>query len=154
MAETRLTLQRTHSLGGNTFGKLFADGSFLCYTVEDEVREQIGIPVADWKIKAVTAIPSTAFVGRPYKITLENSPRFGPDTITVHDVLGYVGIRMHGGGTHEDSEGCPLLGMAINDHGIVGGTSRPAVRMAKDVIRTALKNGPVTLEIVNEVTQT
>lgn len=150
----KLTIQRTHSLGGNTFGKLFADGSFLCYTVEDEVREQIGVPVSEWKIKAVTAIPSTAFVGKPYRITLENSPRFGPDTITVHDVPGFVGVRIHGGNTNEDSEGCPLLGMAINDHGIVGGTSRPAVRMAKDVIRAALEKEAVTLEIVNEVTPT
>jgi len=142
----RLTLQRTHSNGPATFGKLFADGVFLCYVLEDEVREVIGRPVSEWKIKAETAIPSTAFVGYEYRVTLEHSPRFGPDTLTVQNVPGFVGVRMHAGNDAGDTEGCPLLGMAINEAGIVGGTSRPAVQAVKDLVRKA---GSASLEIVS-----
>jgi hypothetical protein len=147
---TQFTLQRTHSKGPATFGKLFADGVFVCYTLEDEVREQHGRPVSDWKIKAATAIPSTAHTGKSYLLTLEHSPRFGPDTLTVPQVPGFVGVRMHAGNTPADTEGCPLLGMAINDVGIVGGTSRPAVQAVKALVQAAIAAGRVcTLEVNN-----
>lgn len=147
-----LTLQRTHTIGPRTFGKLFADERYLCHTLEDEIREQAGQPVADWKIKGATAIPSTGFVGTPYLVTLERSPRFGPDTLTVNDVPGFLGVRMHAGNTEADTEGCPLLGMAINDGGIVGGTSRPAVDLVRSVVRLATQQGEsVWLDVVNPV---
>lgn len=137
-----LILKRTASEGPRTFGDLYADdGHRLCHTLEDEVREVIGQPVSEWKIKAATAIPSTLYVGQPYRVTLEHSPRFGPDTLTIHDVPGFTGVRMHAGNTEDDTEGCPLLGMAINAGGIVGGTSRPAVQLVKEVVRQAIARG-------------
>ena len=146
---SKFTLQRTHSKGPATFGKLYADGVFVCYTLEDEIREQSG-PVADWKIKTATAIPSTLHTGKPYPLTMELSNRFGPDTLTVRDVPGFVGVRMHAGNTPADTEGCPLLGMAINDVGIVGGTSRPAVQAVKALVQAAIKAGRAcTLEVIN-----
>lgn len=148
----KLTLQRTHATGPRTFGKLFADGVHLCFTLEDEVREQAGVPVATWKIHGETAIPSTSYVGHPYRVTLENSPHFGVDTLTVNEVPGFVGVRMHAGNTEADTEGCLLLGMAISDSGIVGGTSRPAVTLVKGAVMHELDNGGfVELEIVNIV---
>ena len=142
----KLTLQRT-SVAGHpmTFGKLFADGQFLVYTLEDEVREVQGQPVASWKIKGQTAIPSGE-----YRITLEHSPRFGPNTLTVHDVPGFVGVRIHAGNTVADTEGCPLLGMAVNAHGIVGGTSSPAVKLVKQLVGAAIARGELVLmDVVN-----
>lgn len=142
-----LTLQRTTPAGRpRTFGKLLAeDGHRLCYTLEDEVRELPGQPVATWKVKGATAIPA----GR-YRVSLEHSPRFGPDTLTVHDVPGFVGVRMHAGNTEQDTEGCPLLGMEVNPHGIVGGTSRPAVALIKHLVRAAAGRGEaVFLDVVN-----
>ena len=146
-----LTLQRTHAHGAATFGKLFADGVFLCYTLEDLVREVPGQSVAAWKVHGATAIPATP-PGEPYRITLAHSMRFGLDTITVCDVPGFTYIRMHGGNTANDTEGCPLLGMAINEQGIVGGTSRPAVKLAQTAVQQALARGEsVWLEVLNEV---
>jgi hypothetical protein len=147
----RLLLQRTHTVGPRTFGKLFADGVFLCYTLEDEVRESAGVPVAAWKIKGHTAIPSTSYAERPYRVTLEQSPRFGPDTITVHDVPGFQFIRMHAGNDEGDTEGCPLLGTAISDAGIRGGTSRPAVKLAREAVRQGIREGGVWLDVANIV---
>ena len=147
----KLTLQRTHTNGPATFGRLLADNTVLCYTLEDEVREQPGVPVSEWKIKGATAIPSTDWVGGvPYRITLENSPRFGPDTLTVNGVRGFDGVRMHAGNSPEDTEGCPLLGGAITDTGIAGGTSRAAVQLVKHVVQQAVEAGEaVWMDVVN-----
>lgn len=142
-----LTLQRTTPPGApRTFGKLLAeDGHRLCYTLEDEVRELPGVPVASWKVKGATAIPT----GR-YHVTLEHSPRFGPDTLTLQNVPGFVGVRMHAGNTEADTEGCPLLGMEVNPHGILGGTSRPAVALVKHLVQQAINGGEqVVLDVVN-----
>ena len=142
-----LTLQRTHANGPATFGKLFADGEFLCYVLEDEVREVPGEPVASWKIHGATAIPSGS-----YLVTLETSPRFGPDTLTVNQVPGFIGVRMHAGNAPKDTEGCPLLGLAITDTGIAGGTSRPAVDLVKHAVKQAWDRGDqVWMAVVNEV---
>ncbi len=93
----KLTLQRTHGNQTTTWGKLFADGKFVCYTLEDLVREVAGQPVDVWKVKGATAIPSTSFVGSAYVVTLEKSPRFGVNTLTINSVPGFLGVRMHAG---------------------------------------------------------
>lgn len=150
-----ITLQRTHEnkAGEATFGKIYADGAFVCYSLEDKVRETEQ-SVAAWKIKGRTAIPSTdhpSLDDMPgYRVTLEHSPRFGPETLTLSAVPGYSFVRMHAGNSDEDTEGCPLLGMAINDEGIVGGTSRSAVTLLKDIVEQAIRDGKqVWLEIHN-----
>ena len=142
----KMTLQRTSDAGQPmTFGKLFADGKYVCYTLEDEVREIEGQPVSDWKIHGATAIPAGE-----YRITLEQSARFGPNTLTVNNVPGFSGVRMHAGNTVADTEGCPLLGIAINAQGIVGGTSGPAVKLVKQVVGDAIARGEVVLmDVVN-----
>lgn len=140
-----LILQRRSSVGGATIGELMLDGIRICYTLEDEIREVDGQPVSEWKIKGQTAIPS----GR-YRITLEDSPRFGADTLTVNDVPGFVGVRMHGGNTHENTEGCPLLGYQVTSTTIVGGTSGPAVKEVKAMVKEAIEAGlEVWLDINN-----
>lgn len=136
----RLVLQRDRLLPKRTFGRLIADGTELCKTLEDAVREIPGESVAAWKIKGETAIPTGE-----YRITLENSPRFGPQTLTVNDVPGFVGVRMHAGNTEADTEGCPLLGFELTDSGIKGGTSRAAVDLVRRVVIDAIARGEVVL---------
>lgn len=141
-----LTLERYKKVTGRTFGKLYADGQWLeVYTLEDEVREVPGQPVSAWKVPGKTAIPKGV-----YRITLENSPRFGPGTLTVNAVMGFVGVRMHAGNTEADTEGCPLLGFQVNDSGIVGGTSRGAVALVKRIVQDAIDRGEiVTMEVLD-----
>lgn len=141
----KITVLRQPSAQSSTVGKLSVDGVFACYTMEDQIREVPGQPVDAWKIKGETAIPA----GR-YVVTLEDSPHFGPATLTINQVPGYECIRMHAGNTSADTEGCLLLGMAATDHTLVGGTSRPAVTLVKGMVQTALNAGePVTIEIFN-----
>jgi hypothetical protein len=141
----KLTLQRRESKGGATIGKLAIDGMFACHTLEDEVREIEGKSVSQWKIKGATAIPAGS-----YRVTLEDSMRFGPDTLSLSNVPGFLYIRMHAGNTSADTEGCLLLGMQSTETTLVGGTSRPAVALVKSLVRAAIARGAVvTVEISN-----
>lgn len=139
---------RSEPSGPNfTLGSLYVDGVYACRTLEDIVREVPGVEVSEWKVKGATAIPAGV-----YKVTLENSPRFGPETLTVHNVPGFSHIRMHAGNTQNDTEGCPLLGMQAGPHGIVGGTSKPAVLLVRNLVRAALARGePVSLTVERSV---
>jgi len=143
----KLTLNRRPSVGGATIGELLEDGARICYTLEDEIREVVGSPVGNWKIHGATAIPAGL-----YRVTLEDSPRFGPGTLTINGVPGFSGVRMHGGNTAEDTEGCPLLGLRVTETTIVGGTSRPAVALVQQRVRAALASGQqVWIDICNPV---
>ena len=141
----KLTLQRRESKGGATIGKLFIDGVYACCTLEDEIREVKGQPVESWKVHGKTAIPAG-----DYLVTLEDSGRFGPDTLTINNVPGFKYIRMHAGNTSADTEGCPLLGMQATETTLIGGTSRPAVALVKgEVMRAITRGEKVTIEVRN-----
>lgn len=141
----KITLLRREPIGGATIGKLYIDGLFACHTLEDEVREVEGQPVDMWKIKGVTAIPKGI-----YAVTLEDSMHFGPETLSLNTVPGFLYIRMHAGNTSGDTEGCILLGMQATEKTLVGGTSRPAVELVKNAVRIALRQKQaVTIDISN-----
>lgn len=143
----KLTLNRRPSLGGATIGELLENGTRICFTLEDEIREIPGLPVGNWKVKGATAIPAGE-----YRVTLEDSPRFGPDTLTINSVPGFTGVRMHGGNTAADTEGCPLLGLRVTATSIEGGSSRPAVSLVTQRVRAALASGEqVWIDINNPV---
>ncbi len=143
----KLTLNRRPSIGGATIGELLEDGVRLCWTLEDEIRERVGEPVANWKIRGATAIPAGE-----YRVTLEHSPRFGPDTLTINNVPGFTGVRMHAGNTSDQTDGCPLLGLRVTETSIVGGTSAPAVALVKARVRAALAAGQHVLLTINNPT--
>ena len=137
-----LTMFREPSQGGATLSKLFNGLEFVCDVLEDEVRELPGVPVSDWKIHGVTAIPAGI-----YKISLEMSNRFGPATITLHDVPGYKYIRGHAGNTSADTEGCLLFGERNSTCTVKN--SRMALAVVRSLISAALRRGePVDIEII------
>jgi hypothetical protein len=114
----------------------------LCDIVEDEVRELPGVPVHEWKIKGVTAIPAGV-----YEITAEHSQRFGPGTLTLHDVPGYEYIRIHGGNTMADTDGCLLPGTRNTECTVAN--SRAALSYLKNYVTAALDKGErVQIEII------
>jgi hypothetical protein len=91
-----------------TLGSMLIDGKFFAYTLEDKDR---GLKSTDSlenilkkKEKGVTAIPSGT-----YTVKLSVSNRFKRLMPEILNVKGFAGIRMHGGNTHLDSEGCPLV---------------------------------------------
>jgi hypothetical protein len=97
----------------HTVSALLANGVFVCFLMEDAVREVMGQPVAQWKMPGQTAIP-----GGVYPFYLEDSPRFGADAITIAPVEGFEGIRMHANAksnyiSHRSTEGCPIPGLRL-----------------------------------------
>ncbi len=133
-----LAIIRRPTVKETTFGDLLDDGSRFCFTLEDAIREQVGMPVHRWKIKGKTSIPA----GR-YLVTLNNSPRFGPETITINGVPGFDSIRIHGGNSKDSTEGCVIVGDQIDEDKarISGALLRGVLTKLKEKVRYALKQG-------------
>lgn len=106
-------LQRTDYRGLSTIGELVApDGSVIGYTLEDVVRAW-GV-----KDKGRTAIPATAGDSL-YRMSVTRSQRFGRDMPIIYTEsdkvtlrssgIGFKGVRIHGGNTHLNTDGCVLV---------------------------------------------
>lgn len=97
-----LQLVRESFTNKSTEGKLFINGEFECYTLEDKDRM---LEEGNEKVYAETAIPR----GK-YSVTLSYSNRFKKLLPLLHNVDGFTGIRIHSGNKPEDTEGCILVG--------------------------------------------
>ena len=92
-----ITIVRSRGTKDFTQGKLSIDGKYFCETLEDEERAV--------KIKGITAIA----VGR-YKVIINMSNRFKKLMPLLIKVPNFEGVRIHAGNTHQDTEGCILVG--------------------------------------------
>lgn len=104
-----LTLVREIFSDKSTIGSLLdEEGEFICYTLEDRVREDPNkmTVVNEAKVYGETAIPSGT-----YKVIVTWSPRFKRQLPLLIGVPGFEGIRIHTGNTDKDTEGCILVGM-------------------------------------------
>lgn len=81
----------------STIGKMYINGEFHCYTLEDKVR--------DVKIPHITAIPK----GK-YEVILNFSNRFQQVMPLLLNVPNFDGVRIHWGNYSKDSSGCILVG--------------------------------------------
>lgn len=138
----KLKLLRTTN--GDTFteGKLYIDGVHECYTVEDTDRF---LEEGYDKVYGKTAIPRGI-----YKVSITYSNRFKRDTIAIHNVPFFTGIRIHSGNRAEDSEGCPIVGSVntSDDDNWVGG-SKVAEKALQSKVQAAIDAGEeVSIEIV------
>ena len=94
----------------STRGIIISNYKFLCYTLEDVVR------TPSIKIDGETAIAA----GR-YEVILSYSNRFKRTMPLLLDVPQFSGIRIHGGNTHKNTQGCLLVAYnAISDDMIQG----------------------------------
>jgi hypothetical protein len=137
----KLRLQRHTSGPTSTIGELseeLAEGVWSerwCWTCEDVVREQRGVPVSVWKVDGSTAIPEGT-----YRVILSQSTRFGGQLMPeLLHVPGFTGIRIHSGNTSLDTEGCVLVG--LNTDGTQVLHSREAYGMVKSRIEDADRDG-------------
>lgn len=136
-----IELKRIIGTKGFTEGRLYIDGVFECYTVEDEDRK---LEYGGKKLQNQTAIPK----GR-YGVTISMSNRFKKFLIEIPNVEGFTGIRMHSGNSSKDTEGCIIVGSINNrnDDNWIGGSKIAYEKLHKKV-KTALSNGEkVTLEV-------
>lgn len=121
-----LELRREGDNGRSTYGSLYLDGAFRCYTLEDSGANGYG---------KGCAIPP----GR-YRVTWEPSPRLKRDTLRIQDVTGRAGILIHAGNTSADCEGCILLGRKrVTENQI--GESRLALAALEKTIAPKIQAG-------------
>jgi hypothetical protein len=130
----KLRLISEPSINGATLGALYADHVFVCWTLEDAVREKPGVPPSVWKIFGQTAIPS----GR-YRVSVTWSAKFQRLLPELHNVPGFVGIRIHSGNTPADTEGCILVGLLRAGAAIQN--SRDALTRLQPQIAAAIDRG-------------
>lgn len=141
---------RDETRGDATASYVMVDELFECHGLEDVVRmvngepasaqNVMGLPVSEWKVPGKTAIPESR-----YRVTIEMSPRFRKLMISLHDVPGFNGVRVHGGLEPDHTEGCPLMGdqQYETDAGprVKSGTTQPAVERLSEKIKDALNRG-------------
>lgn len=131
---------RRPSSGETTVGELFIDNEFICYTIEDVVRDK--------KVYGKTAIPSGI-----YKVVVTMSNRFKKMLPLLLNVPGYEGIRIHTGNTHANTEGCILPATSVSKDGTFGFESGKAFNKLFARITKALDAGEdVHIIIANPVT--
>lgn len=107
----KLTLVRDVFNKQWTQGKLYVNDAFYCYTLEDTDRF---LEAGGTKEQDNTAIPRGI-----YAVQVTMSPRFKKPLPLLFSVPNFVGIRIHAGNTHHDTEGCILVGMDRTETGKV-----------------------------------
>ena len=136
----RLRLIREPSKGGATLGSLYIDDVRCFETLEDQLRELAGTPVAAWKVKGETAIPS----GR-YRVSMRHSPRFGRVLPWIQDVPGFEWILIHAGNRTVDTEGCIVVGLDRAPAEV----RRSQMALQRLVLQLAGATAPITIAIEN-----
>jgi hypothetical protein len=122
-----------------TLGMLMEDRTFLCYTLEDEHREE--------KVMHETRVPA----GR-YRITLRTEggtharyikkyPDMHKGMLWVRDVPNFKWILIHTGNTDEHTSGCLLTGLTSDSSKGFIGRSVDAYKAIYPRIAAALENG-------------
>lgn len=137
----RVLVKRESFFPRCTMGSLYIDGKFVCYTLEDKVREKPGVLVEAWKIPRETAIPVGVY---PCFITMSN--RFRKLLPELMGVAGFSGVRIHGGNDESNTEGCILVGTYKKVTTIHN--CAPAMTLVQGAIQKALSDHQqVTVEI-------
>jgi hypothetical protein len=135
-----LAVVRKWQVGKAALGELYVDGSQFCYTLEDQVREVKDQPVERWKVPNETAIPEGDVRGGDD--VLEPFQKVMPQLLAVP---GFSGVRIHGGNTAADTEGCILVGEMRDNQGIHNCAN--VVAQLGRILEQALLKGKVTITI-------
>ena len=114
-----------------TVGKMYIDGVYECYTLEDVVRTGA-------KVNGQTAIPTGT-----YNLIINHSNRFNRDLPLLENVPNFTGVRIHAGNTSAHTEGCILVGTTWSGKDFIG-NSRVAFNKLFEKLKKAKK---VTIKI-------
>lgn len=149
----RWTLKRKMPTESATLGELLdQDGKLLAFTLEDpkiliEVNEFQLPYLVEVKTPGKTAIPA----GR-YRVVNTFSQRFQKQLPLLCDVPFFTGIRMHGGKSQENTEGCILLGaghiVRIDGREELKISNITVARVA-NAVKEICKRSPLTIDILN-----
>ena len=109
-----LTLKRVRQGKNSTLSELYVDGIFQCYGLEDRIQEV--------KVRGKTAIPCGTYALRlnvwggmntRYK---QRFPDIHQGMIEIKDIPNFSNVYIHIGNTHEDTDGCLLVGQYFHQN--------------------------------------
>ena len=147
-----LTLKRVRQGNNSTLSELYINGTFQCYGLEDTVR--------DVKIKGRTAIPAGTYklgINREGGMNTAYIKRF-PDMhegmIEIRAIPNFSLVYIHIGNTHEDTEGCLLVGTYFHKSNDDWGVYQlaEAYKQLYQTIIEMVQDGQATLTIENKFT--
>ena len=128
----KITVDRLEQNDTTTIGKMYIDDEYFGYTLEDVTRDE--------KVYGETAIDAGT-----YRVILTMSNRFKRVMPLLLDVPKFTGIRIHGGNTHKNTEGCILVAKRrLNSSTIQGSLERELTS------KMALYGGDVEITITNQ----
>lgn len=134
-----------------TFGRLYVDDKFFCYTLEDTYRDLKDLnndkdfdDVGEGKIYGQTCIPFG-----DYSVEMRHSPKFNKDMPYILNIRGFAGVMFHIGNFAKDTNGCILVGIerVVKENRISGSTATFANLYKLFLIRSDEKH---ILEIVKK----
>lgn len=132
-----LLLKRQIFTNKSTIGRLYVNGQFQCYILEDVTRPP------NVKIKNETAIP----YGK-YEVTMDFSNRFQKLMPHILNVPMFSGVRIHAGNDKDDTEGCLLCGTSVAPDWVSG--SRDAFKLLYEILLNTYTKEKITLEIIKD----
>lgn len=140
----QLKLTRITRTDKSTIGKLFVDGAFLCYILEDKdrgLKQSAPLLVTKGKkLFGVTAIPTGT-----YEVILSYSNRFKKYLPQLVNVPAFEGVRIHTGNLPEHTEGCLITGTQALPDMVTG--SKDAFESLMHLLEPALKSEKVFITI-------
>lgn len=142
-----LTLNRKLKLENKTIGELYIGSKKFCDTLEDKVRLTWSLlpfrKLLGVKLWGKTAIPA----GR-YQVVITYSERFKRRLPLLLNVPQFESIRIHGGNTEADTEGCPLIGkLDPKTNTIYGAKSLGLLDKLMVQLESASKTGKIFITI-------
>jgi len=146
----KLQVIRLSDNGESTIGALYINGTFECWTLEDEKRTE--------KVRGETRIPNGVYSvglrteGGTYNRYATKRADIGNERGMLHiqDVPNFEYILIHIGNTDDDTAGCLLVGDTVNNNqtgdGFIG-ISTDAYKHLYPQVADALEKGEdVTIE--------
>jgi len=130
-------VMRTWFTEVSTISKLFIEGNFKCFILEDATR--------DHKIPDITAIPCGT-----YELIVSYSNKFKKHLPLLLNVPDYKGIRIHPGNSPSDTSGCLLPGIEKSDDDRKVFYSRKAFSDIFELLKVMCAHEKVWIQIMNE----
>lgn len=145
----KIKVERIVSDEDSTIGVIFIDDKFECFGLEDEYREE--------KVAAKTRVPAGIYkigvrtVGGFHNRYKNKFSSIHQGMLEIVEVPGFKYILIHVGNTHENTEGCLLVGVGANSRSedmSIQSSVEAYKKLYVNVIESAM-NGDLTIEYVD-----
>lgn len=135
----KIDVRRVLNDEGITLSKIYVDGEFFCFGLEDPIREK--------KIHSETAIPDGEYIVST-RWSPKFSGKFNHEMLWIKNVPNFEYILIHWGNTTEDTAGCLLLGnrLGIVKNRIAVLNSIPTYQNLYRMVINEAKSGNLKIE--------